>query len=119
LVVDDTEDNRYLIKAYLRKHDCEIIEAADGEQAVEIVRQNELDMIFMDVQMPVLDGYAAMQKIRDFEREQHRKPSLIVALSADAQNENIALSAAAGCNDYLTKPIKKATLYGIIEHYFV
>lgn len=118
LVVDDTEDNRFLIKAYLRKHDCEILEAADGEQALEVVRMNEPDLVFMDVQMPVLDGYSATQKIRSFEKEVHRKPTLIVALSANAQSENIELSTAAGCNDYLTKPIKKNTLYSLMEKYF-
>ncbi len=118
LVVDDTEDNRYLIKAYLKKQNFEILDAANGKEALDMVIADPFDLIFMDVQMPVMDGYAATRKIREIETASHREKSLIIALSANALSEDIQNSYQAGCDDYLAKPIKKDVLYQILEKYF-
>ncbi|NGZ05841.1 MAG: response regulator [Magnetococcales bacterium] len=118
LVVDDSEDNILLIKAFLKKspHHCRF--AANGAEAVEIVQQEPAyDLILMDVQMPVMDGYAATRAIRAWEREQGGTPVPIIALTAHAFAENERQTLEAGCSEHLTKPITKPRLLAAIERY--
>ncbi len=117
LLVEDTPDNRLLIKAYLKKLDCTLDEAEDGQEAVTMFQKNEYDLVLMDVQMPVMDGHEATRVIRKWEREQSRPSTPILALTAHAIQEEMDKSKAAGCTTHLTKPIKKATLLKAIEDY--
>jgi len=117
LLVEDTDDNRLLIKAYLKKEPYEIDEAENGEIAVEKFKQRDYGLVLMDVQMPVMDGHQATRTIREWEAEQGRVPTPIIALTAHAIKEEMDKSLAAGCNAHLTKPIKKATLIAAIEEY--
>lgn len=117
LLVDDTEDNRFLIKAYLKNINAKVIEAANGEEALHEFKKIKFDLVFMDVQMPIMDGYAATRKIREYEFEQGLPPTVIVALSANALPEDFESAKQAGCSDYLPKPIKKAVLYSFLEKY--
>ncbi len=110
LLVEDTADNRLLIRAYLKRTPHQLDEAENGEVAVRKFRENDYDLVLMDVQMPVMDGYAATRAIRAWEREQGRGPTPIVALTAHAIKEHTERSLEAGCTAHLTKPIKKATL---------
>ena len=110
LLVEDNEDNRSLIRRYLRDQPYEVTEACDGAEAVEAVAQEEYAVILMDIQMPVMDGHEATGRIRTFERNVGRRPSLIVALTAHALPAEQAGIVAAGCDACLTKPIKKQTL---------
>lgn len=107
LLVDDSEDNRLLIKAYLKKYPHHLTEATTGEEAVQILQHRSFDIIFMDMQMPVMDGYTATQKIRQLEKELGRSKTYIVALTAYALKEEQEKSIQAGCNEHLSKPIKK------------
>ena len=68
----------------------------------------------MDMQMPVMDGYAATKAIRQWERAESRTPTPIIALTALAQPEDTLKSFEAGCTDHLTKPIKKQTLFTLL-----
>jgi CheY-like chemotaxis protein len=110
LLVEDNEDNRSLIRRYLRDQPYAVTEACDGAEAVEAVAQQEFAVILMDIQMPVMDGHEATGRIRAFERNAGRRPSLIVALTAHALPAEQAGIVAAGCDACLTKPIKKQTL---------
>lgn len=117
LLVEDNPDNRLLVRAYLKKSPFEVVEAEDGQQAVDAFQASDFDLVLMDVQMPVMDGYEATRAIRTWENEQGRQPTRIVALTASAVKEDVELSLAAGCDAHLTKPIKKRVLLEAIESY--
>ncbi len=103
LVVEDNEDNRRILIYRLRKiGEFEIIEAVNGEQALEVVRTQRPDLIFMDLKMPVLDGWEATRRIRQME---HGKQVRIIALTAQAMAGDEEKALAAGCDDYLSKPV--------------
>jgi signal transduction histidine kinase/DNA-binding response OmpR family regulator len=110
LLVEDNEDNRMLIKAYLRHEPYEVVEAENGAQALSRVQAERFDVVLMDVQMPVMDGYAATRAIREWETAMRRPRTPIIALTANAIKEDMERSLAAGCDDHLTKPIKKRVL---------
>ena len=103
LVVEDNEDNRRILVYRLRKiGQFDIREAANGQQAIEAVKAERPDLIFMDLKMPVMDGWEATKKIRqlDFGRD-----IPIIALTAQAMAGDEQKALAAGCDDYLAKPI--------------
>lgn len=117
LIADDTEDNRTLFTHYLKNEPFEIIEAENGLQAIDQIKSGEFDIVFMDVQMPEMDGYAATDRIREWEKESHKPPVPIIALTAHALAEDRQKSLRAGCNDHIAKPFKKDTLLGVINKY--
>lgn len=117
LIADDTEDNRTLFTHYLKNEPYEIIEAENGLQAIDQIKSGEFDIVFMDVQMPEMDGYAATDRIREWERDEHKSPVPIIALTAHALSEDRQKSLKAGCNDHIAKPFKKDTLLGVINKY--
>jgi len=110
LLVDDSSDNRVLIQAYLKSTPCQIEMAEDGESGVQKFTAGRYDLVLMDMQMPVTDGYSATRAIRKWEKEHSVKATPIIALSAFALKEEIQKSLAAGCSSHLTKPIRKAVL---------
>src|SRR2546426_1499899 len=117
LLAEDSPDNRLLVQSYL-KHTPHHLELADnGAIAVAKFRARGFDLVLMDMQMPVLDGYAATRKIRQWEKEIGRPPTPIIALTAFALQEEIRKSLDAGCTAHLTKPIKKAILLNAIQEY--
>ncbi|MBF0188238.1 MAG: response regulator [Magnetococcales bacterium] len=115
LVVDDAEDNRLLIKAFLKKDPVRIIEACDGFEAVERCREERFDIILMDLQMPRMDGYEATFEIRRLERELGRSECHIVALTAHAMREVAENCFSAGCDGHLTKPIRRQDLLTLLS----
>jgi CheY-like chemotaxis protein len=115
LVAEDATDNRFLIEAYLRTEPCTVTFVQDGEQAVEKATSNDYDLILMDVQMPKKDGLAATRAIRQWECEQGRKPVPILALTANAFEEDIQRSLQAGCNAHISKPVKKRVILKAIR----
>ncbi len=115
LLVDDSEDNRTLIKAYLKNTKHKIIEAENGQLAYERIQVGKFDIVFMDVQMPIMDGYQATKLIRAWEKEKGLQPHFIVALTAYALKEEQEKCLAAGCDQHLTKPIKKKTLLSVLN----
>lgn len=117
LIVDDTEDNRFLILTYLKKLPFDIVQAENGLVALDKVFTESFDLILMDIQMPVMDGYAATQRIRDWEKQNGRTPMPIIAISANAMAEDIRKSHDAGCTEHITKPIKKSALLDMIQKY--
>jgi PAS domain S-box-containing protein len=116
LIVDDSSDNRTLIKAFLKKSPFKTLEATDGKEALKMFKEQSFDMILMDAQMPVLDGYEATTQIREWEKKiESKAPIPIVMISAYAFESEIEKSKNAGSNFYLTKPIKKEALLDIIH----
>lgn len=117
LVVDDVEDNRKLLGIYLQKTQHEVHYAESGLEALRLVEKTNFDIIFMDVQMPHMDGHETTRLIRELERVQHREPTKILACTANAFNEDIQKSLQAGCDMHLSKPIRKDTVLSAINSY--
>ncbi|MFA6411498.1 MAG: PAS domain S-box protein [Syntrophales bacterium] len=117
LLVEDSEDNRFLMIAYFKHTPYEVDIAENGEIAVERFKARDYNLVLMDVQMPVMDGYTAARIIRAWEEEHGRRPTPIIALTAFALKEDVEKSIAAGCDTHLNKPIKKAKLLETITAY--
>lgn len=114
LLADDSPDNRLIVKAFLQKTSFRIDEVENGERVVERIRQGTYDLVLMDIQMPVLDGFAATRAIREWEIDQGLAPIPIIALTASALDEDVQRARDAGCNLHVSKPIKKKTLLNAI-----
>jgi two-component system, sensor histidine kinase len=120
LLVEDNQVNQRLASIMLRQQDCEVLVAADGIKALEILKRQSCDLILMDIQMPRLDGLAATRKIRELEsspaKEQYAglrmktAPIPIIGLTAHARKEDEQASREAGMNDFLSKPISRDKL---------
>ena len=110
LLAEDNETNVYLFQSMLSSSGCRIDVAANGQSAIDQWRRSRYDVIFMDVQMPGMDGHAATRAIRRLETEHGRPRVPIFALSAHAFATDAQASLAAGCDRHLTKPMSKATL---------
>ena len=119
LLAEDSEDNRLLIKAYLKKTPYRMDMAENGEIAVEKFISGKYDLVLMDMQMPVMDGYSATREMREWEGKEGAKASPIIALTAYATREEERKSLDAGCTAHLTKQIKKAKLLEAIQKYTV
>ncbi len=115
LLVDDSENNRLLIKTFLKNYPYRLQMAYNGQEGVHLFQNSTYDLVLMDIQMPVMDGYEATKIIRAWEKEKQRHPTPILALTAHALNEDEQKSLAAGCSAHLTKPVHKANLLEVIK----
>ena len=112
LVVEDFEDNRFMMRRLLEMSGYRVIEAVNGKQAVEAAVSARPDLILMDLSLPMLDGLAATRRIREAEGL-GRVP--IVAVSAHDSADFHTEALAAGCNEYVTKPIDFDHLVRILD----
>ena len=112
LLAEDSADNQLLIQAYLAATPHRLVTVMDGQEALDLMQTEgeAFDLILMDMQMPVMDGYAATRAIREWEWKEGRHPTPIIALTAYALEGDAAKSIDAGCDAHLTKPIKKGRL---------
>ncbi|GJL78632.1 MAG: hypothetical protein NPINA01_16210 [Nitrospinaceae bacterium] len=117
LLVEDSEDNRLLVQLYLNKTRHQLDTAEDGKAAVDLFTKGDYDLVLMDMQMPVMDGYTATQKIREWEEQHHRLSTPIIALTSHALKGDMEKCLAAGCSDYVSKPIVKSTLLKTLHDY--
>jgi len=109
LVVEDNEDNRHILVYRLRKiGDFDIIEATHGQEALDLIAQNPPDLMFLDLKLPVLDGWETARRIRTMEGPVKNLP--IIALTAQAMVGDEEKALAAGCDDYISKPIVDASV---------
>ncbi|VAV84646.1 BarA sensory histidine kinase (= VarS = GacS) [hydrothermal vent metagenome] len=117
LLAEDTEDNRLLIKSYLKKLPYTIAMACNGQEALDKFKKENFHLILMDMQMPVMDGYTATAEIRQWEKDNKKEATPILALTAHALKGDMEKSLKAGCDDHITKPVKKQMLLKIIMQY--
>jgi len=117
LIVEDAEDNRLLMQLFVKETPCTVEFAENGEIGVEKFKSSNYNLVIMDMQMPVMDGYAATKAIREFEKETGREATPIIALTAHAFKEDEEKCLAAGCDLHVSKPIKKAALLKMICRY--
>ncbi|TKB33489.1 MAG: response regulator [Nitrospira sp.] len=115
LLVEDSPDNQVLIRSYLKQTPYRLDIANHGGIALELFKNGYYDLILMDMQMPVMDGYEATLAIRAWEREHDLPPTQIIALTALALKEDGIKILDAGCNAHMTKPIKKHTLLEVLQ----
>lgn len=115
LVVEDNLINQQILLRYLQNagHFCTV--ASNGLEALEQYQKFKFDLIFMDIEMPGMNGLDATQEIRKLEANSNRTPVPIVGLSGNARKEQIEEAKAVGMSDYLTKPYHKDELYKILS----
>lgn len=107
LAVDDTKMNMLVIKKVLRKFGLKIDTAVNGVEAFNMSKEKDYDVIFMDCQMPEMDGFEATEKIRELEKSEGRNQVPIIALTADAMIGDREKCLGVGMNDYINKPFKE------------
>lgn len=112
LVVDDNPANRALMYELLSPAGHRLVEAGDGEEALQKVEEESPDLVLLDLLMPKLDGYAVLEKLRQDPRHAKLK---VVALTALAMQGDAEKGLAAGFDDYITKPIDTAKLLKKVE----
>jgi len=115
LLVEDTAHNRILVLAFLKQTNFQVDTAENGLIGFEKYKTMHYDLVLMDIEMPVMDGYTATQEIRKWEAEQGREPTPIIAVTAHALKEDQSKSRDAGCTAHLTKPIDKTRLLTAIH----
>jgi len=112
LITEDEEVNFYYLKTLLQRADAKVIRAKNGKEAVEIIKKHQggVDLILMDLNMPVMDGYEAMRIIKS------RHPAIpIIAQTAYTMNNDRHRCLQAGFNDYIAKPINRLALYRMVN----
>ena len=112
LVVDDQEDLRGVLRDLLTGSGYTVIEAADGEAGVTKAKSDHPDLILMDIQMPVIDGYEATRRIK---ADPALKPTPVVAVSSFAMKGDEEKARAAGCDHYVTKPYSPMQLLKLVR----
>ncbi|MBD64745.1 MAG: hypothetical protein CME62_06035 [Halobacteriovoraceae bacterium] len=110
LVVDDSKDNRIIIRTYLRAVGIEVLEATNGREGVSVALENDCHMILMDIQMPVMDGYTALSELQKTNYDQP-----IVAFTAHAFSEEKSRCLEAGFSEYIVKPVDRNDLIEVIK----
>lgn len=112
LIVDDAIDNRLLLEMFLKKYQVETVSAANGKEAIEAASNSHFDLILMDVQMPVMDGFEAVKQLRE---KNYSQP--IIALTAHAMRGDRERCIENGFDDYIQKPINRQTLEECLNRY--
>ncbi len=117
LLVEDNAENVALTQAYLENYDLSLDLAENGVEAVAKRQAHNYDLILMDVQMPIMDGYTATRAIRTWEKNTGARRIPIVAVTAHALNGDATASLEAGCDGHLTKPLERTELVQAIAKF--
>jgi CheY-like chemotaxis protein/HPt (histidine-containing phosphotransfer) domain-containing protein len=117
LIAEDSTDNQLLVQMYLDDTAHHLTFVNNGQEAVHALHAADFDLVLMDLQMPVMDGLNATDRIRTMERRQGRPAIPIVALSANARPQDVRMSLEAGCNAHISKPISKRRLLAAVEEH--
>ncbi len=115
LLVEDNPTNRRVAELFLERAGCDVVLAADGSEALARLRERQVDLVLMDVQMPVMDGLEATQRIRQEISGGARIP--IVGLTASALKEQVEMCRVAGMDDVIAKPLERERLEAVLERY--
>jgi len=114
MIVEDYDDTRYLLKRLLESKGYRVLEAVNGQEAVEIAKTEHPDLILMDLDLPILDGIEATQHLR---QQSATKSVPIVAVTAYPMSYTHVKAFAKGCNEYLSKPIDFDELDKLLTRY--
>jgi two-component system cell cycle response regulator DivK len=114
LVVEDQEDNMQILRDMLLAADYEIVEAVNGEEALAAVAMQRLDLILMDIQLPILDGYEATRRIK---ADPALKSIPIIAVTSHTMGGGEEKARAAGCDDFVGKPCSPRLLLAKVRQY--
>ena len=114
MIVEDYDDTRMLLKQVLEGLGYSVLEASNGQEAVDIADREHLDLILMDLDLPILDGIAATQRIR---QQAHMEGVPIVAVTAYPMSYSRVKAFAKGCNEYMSKPIDVSELASLVNRY--
>ena len=114
-MAEDNPVNQLVVRAMLERQGMKVTLVDDGARAVAVIQESTFDLVLMDCQMPVMDGYEATRLIRAARQNGPRIP--IVALTANAMAEDRQRCADAGMDGYLTKPITAAALYEVLNRH--
>ncbi|MBF0589768.1 MAG: response regulator [Magnetococcales bacterium] len=117
LLAEDSLDNALLIQSFMKRTPHHLTVVVNGALALEKVQSDAFDLVLMDMQMPIMDGYEATRLIRRWEVEHGRTPLPVLALTAHALHGDRDKSLEAGCDRHLTKPIKKRLLLKVLSEY--
>lgn len=112
LVVEDNEKNRLLMADILKHYGYEVMEAGDGKYAVKMAKEHKPDLILMDMQMPVMDGFEATKILKADPETKHIKILAVTSFAMKGDREKIM---EAGCDDYIPKPIETRELPKIVK----
>ncbi len=112
IVVDDFEDTRQMLRRMLELSGCRVVEAANGQEAIELSQREGPDLVLMDLNMPVLDGFNATLRIRE---DMRTRDVPVVAITAYDSAESRAAADAVGCSDYVTKPLDHERLDSLLK----
>jgi signal transduction histidine kinase len=115
LVVEDNDVNRMIAREMLVSLGLDVIEASDGAQALQALSSHSIDLVLMDCNMPVMDGYAATREVRRLERTQGLARVPVLALTADAFDDDIARTRQAGMDGHLAKPYTRDQLQELVS----
>jgi CheY-like chemotaxis protein len=102
MLVEDFQDTRQMMRQMLELNGCRVVEASNGQEAIELSQRGGLDLVLMDLNMPVLDGFNATLRIREYERT---RDVPVVAVTAYDSAESRAAAGAVGCCEYIVKPL--------------
>jgi len=112
LVVEDIDTNKIFFDAALRKTKAKIVWAMDGQEAIDKFKENDIDLVLMDLQLPILDGYTATKEIKKI------NPDIpIIAQTAHVMSGEREKCLEAGCDDYLAKPIRLQILMDTLSRF--
>jgi two-component system cell cycle response regulator DivK len=114
LVVEDTEDNRQILRDLLSAAGYDLLEAVDGESGVDMAAREKPDLILMDIQLPQIDGYEATRRIKADPALRHIP---IIAVTSYALSGDEEKTRAAGCNGYVAKPFSPRQLLGKVREF--
>jgi two-component system cell cycle response regulator DivK len=114
LIVEDQEDNRAILRDLLSQAGYDLIEATDGGEGVDLAHKERPDLILMDIQLPVLDGYEATRRIK---ADAQLQAIPIIAVTSYALSGDEAKARAAGCDGYVTKPFSPRQLLAKVRQY--
>ncbi|KAL4448710.1 hypothetical protein ABPG74_012799 [Tetrahymena malaccensis] len=119
LIVDDTPFNIFVLKSFFQNcKNIKFSQAFDGKEAFELYKENKYDLVFMDLNMPIMDGFESIALIRQYEHQNNLKESIIFAVTAQDQIKDIQKCIDCGANGHIPKPVKLSLLYSSLYQYF-
>lgn len=111
-MVEDDEASSFYLRTLLKNTPAQVLLAGNGEDAVDFCEKLDISIVLMDIKMPGIDGYEATRRIKSFKAELP-----VIAITAYAMAGDEQKARAAGCDDYLTKPLKKDLLFNKLEEF--